>query len=90
MRWKDDIPETVKEERLQRLLNLYQDISGNICQSFIGESVEVLVERKNKGGLLTGRTRCWKKVIFPGTDSLIGKLHTVKIDGYNFETLIGK
>ncbi len=90
MRWKDDIPQTVKEERLQRLLNLYQDIAGNIRQSFIGQSVEVLVERKNKGGLLTGRTRCWKKVIFPGTDSLVGKLHTVKIDGYNFETLIGK
>ena len=89
MRWHDDISEKVKDERLQRLMSLYQEIGTKKRQALIDQSMEVLVERRSKGGLLKGRTRCWKKVIFPGDDSLIGTLHRVKIHGYNFETLLG-
>ena len=89
MRWKDDIPEAVKEERLQRLLALHEEITAEERQHLLGKEMEVLVERHNRDGQLKGRTRCWKKVIFPGDESLIGTLQTVKIHGYNHQTLIG-
>ncbi len=90
MRWKDDIPSEVKEARLQRLMTLYHAIHAEKLRTFLGKTVEVLVEKRNKVGLLKGRTRCWKKVVFPGDDHLIGQLHQVKIHSTNHQTLLGE
>ncbi len=91
MRWKDDIPEEVKQHRLQRLMDLQDEISNQERQQMLGQTYEVLVERFNKDGqMLKGRTRCWKKVIFEGEDSLIGTLQQVKIHSYSHQTLIGE
>lgn len=90
-RWKDDIPEEVKLERLQRLLDLQTQISNEERSQFLGKTYEVLVERFNRDGKkLKGRTRCWKKVIFDGDESLIGTLAQVKIHSYSHETLLGE
>lgn len=91
MRWKDDIPEEVKQDRLQRLLDLQDKIGNEIRQQMLGNTYEVLVERLNKDGkLLKGRTRCWKKVIFEGPTSLIGTLQQVKVHSYSYETFLGE
>lgn len=90
MRWKDDIPLEVKEERLQRLIALHEEITAKERQELLGQELEVLVEQKNRDGQLKGRTRCWKKVIFTGSDEMIGSLQKVKIHSYNHQTLIGK
>lgn len=91
MRWADDIPEEVKQDRLQRLMELQDGIQVKQLQATLGQTVEVLVEGCNTKDetLLKGRTRCWKKVIFEGTDTLIGSLQKVKIHSYNHQTLIG-
>src|SRR5579872_5822996 len=90
MRWKDDIPEAVKLERLQRLMDLQEQISNEERQQMLGQTYEILVERFNKDGkMLKGRTRCWKKVIFEGDESLIGTLQHVKVHSYSHQTLIG-
>ena len=89
IRWKDDIPQQVKEDRLQRLLALHEEITTRERQTFLGKKVEVLVEKRNKEGQLKGRSRCWKKVIFPGEEALIGTVQTVTIHSYNHQTLIG-
>ena len=90
-RWLDDVPQTVKEDRLQRLLALHQGSVLQENQALLGQEVEVLVERQNKhAGELKGRTRLWKKVIFSGPDHLIGTLQCVKIHSFNHQTLIGK
>ena len=89
-RWKDDVPEAVKEERLQRLLELQNQITNAELQQMLGQSHEVLVERLNKDGrMLKGRTRCWKKVIFEGPQSCIGTLQQVKIHSFSHQTLLG-
>lgn len=91
MRWKDDIPEEVKQDRLQRLLDLQQEISNEERSRMLGQTYEILVERFNKDGkMLKGRTRCWKKVIFEGDESLIGTLQQVKVHSYSHETLLGE
>lgn len=90
-RWRDDIPEEVKQDRLQRLLSLHNQICTEERQKMIGEEIEVLVERRNRNELLLkGRTRCWKNVVFSGSDDLIGTLQQVKVHGYSHQTLLGE
>jgi tRNA-2-methylthio-N6-dimethylallyladenosine synthase len=90
-RWRDDISEEIKQDRLQRLLALHQTICAEERQEMLGSEVEILVERRNKDEtLLKGRTRCWKNVIFSGSDSLIGTLQKVKVNGYSHQTLLGE
>lgn len=92
MRWKDDIPEEVKEHRLQRLLQLQDEIYAKQRQKFLGTTLEVLVERRNHkdDSLLKGRTRCWKNVLFKGSDELVGTLQNVQIHSYSHQTLLGE
>ena len=90
MRWKDDIPEEVKLERLQRLTEIQNEICNEERQKLLGSTLEVLVEKFNRDGVqLKGRTRCWKKVIFSGKEALIGTLQKVKVHSYSHQTLIG-
>lgn len=91
MRWKDDIPEEVKQERLQRLLQLHAEISSKQLAGLLGSEVEVLIERKNRDEEhLKGRTRCWKNVIFKGDESLVGTLQKVKLHSFTHQTLHGE
>src|SRR3989304_5646058 len=90
-RWRDDVPEEIKQERLQRLLQLHDEIGAVERQQLLGSAVEVLVERRNRDEKhLKGRTRCWKNVIFEGDDSMIGSLQKIKVNGFSHPTLIGK
>lgn len=91
MRWKDDIPEEVKQDRLHRLLQLHEEAVAKHRQAMLGSEVEVLVERHNfkDHGLLKGRTRCWKNVLFPGNESIIGTLQKIKVHSYSHQTLLG-
>ena len=92
MRWKDDIPEEVKQDRLQRLMQLQNEIYIKQKQQLIGTEVSVLVERRNRKdeALLKGRTSCWKKVLFAGGDELIGTIQNVRLHSYSYDTLIGE
>ena len=92
MRWEDDIPEEVKLERLQKLMSLQNEICTRQLQTFLGQQVEVLVERRNSKDdtYLKGRTRCWKRVIFAGGDDLIGTMQNIDIHSYSHQTLLGE
>ena len=70
-----------KKARLQRLMDLQNDISKEINESYLNKVVEVLVEgtSKTNSDMLTGKTDGNKTVIFPGSDLLIGKIVSVKI-----------
>lgn len=89
-RWKDDIPEEIKQERLQRLLQLHEQICAEQRQTLLGSYMEVLVEKPTKDNHLKGRSRCWKSVVFAGDASLVGSLQTVKITGFSNQTLLGE
>lgn len=92
MRWKDDIAEEVKQDRLQRLMQIQEEIYVKHRQSLLGSTLEVLVEKRNfkDDSLLKGRTRCWKNVLFPGSEELIGSLQQIRIHSYSHQTLIGE
>lgn len=92
MRWKDDIPEEVKQERLQRLLALQDEFHAKHRQALLGSTIEVLVDAQNSKNesQMKGRTRCWKNVLFTGTPGMIGTLQQVKVHGYSSQTLLGE
>lgn len=90
MRFKDDVPQEVKDDRHRRLFEFYRQQAAQERSSMLGDTVEVLFEKRNRNGQLKGRTRCWKKVIIDGPDSLIGTVQQVKVHSFNHETLLGQ
>ncbi len=80
-RLKEQIPLNIKKERLQRLMDLQNEISLAINQKLEGQVVELLVEGASKKDpqMLEGRTDTNKIVLFPGSIELLGKFREVKI-----------
>ncbi|SCA58632.1 tRNA-2-methylthio-N(6)-dimethylallyladenosine synthase [Chlamydiales bacterium SCGC AB-751-O23] len=91
-RWKDDVAEEVKKERLHRLLELQNGICAKQREVFLGKPTKVLVESasmKDKQ-YLKGRTSCWKNVVFPGDLSQVGTIQTIDIHSFSHQTLLGE
>jgi len=87
----DQVPQPVREERNQRLLELVNSIAARKYDAFIGRQVQILVEgpsRKN-GARFTGRTRCNKIVLFDGSDRHRGQMMDLKIERTGSFTLYG-
>ncbi len=86
----DQVPEPVKHERLERLVEVVQRIASERNAERVGRTEEVLVEgasRTDKRSL-RGRTRRNTTVVFTG-DALPGELVDVVIDGATSTTLRG-
>ena len=78
----DQIPESVKKERLHRLMDLQERITLEINESYVGQVVEVLVEgpsHKNPNRM-HGMSREFKSVNFEAPTARIGRLAQVKIE----------
>jgi tRNA-2-methylthio-N6-dimethylallyladenosine synthase len=91
-RLDDKIPQNVKEKRNQELLAILESQSIVSNQKLIDSQVDVLVEGKaRKGeGTLTGRTPCFRKVVFPAEIRLIGNIVPVRITNVSTNTLFGE
>lgn len=88
----DQIPEAVKTERFQILLEMQEAIQLRRNRARVGRCEEVLVEGPSKKGSvqLTGRTRQNRPVNFVGHPSLTGSLVTVQIEKGSVHSLEGK
>jgi len=87
----DQVPQEVREERNQRLLDLVNEIAARKYDTFIGRTVQILVEgtsRKNSQRM-AGRTRCNKIVVFDGGERHRGELLDVRIERAGSFTLYG-
>ena len=75
------VPEDVVKERFDKLLKRIQDIASAKAAKDVGKITDVLVEEKNEQDehLVTGRTSQNYVVHFPGDESLIGKIVSVKL-----------
>ena len=77
---EDDVPEDVKDERLQRLLALLREQSRERMEQQVGKTTQVLIESKGKNeGDLQGRTPDFRIVHFKGNPRLIGQTLPVNI-----------
>ena len=81
----------ISKERLNEIQKHLFDYQINKNRSFIGKSVEVLVENRTKDQLkLFGRNKFNNSVIFSGAKNNVGKIIKVKIESINQNSLFGK
>ncbi len=76
---EDNVPPSVKKERLDTIEQLQEKIATEINSQLLGKTVEVLVEGRRKGRW-HGRSQSGKLVFFSENDELLGKLVKVKIE----------
>lgn len=88
----DDIPETVKIDRLNRMIALQNELSAESNRRDVGREFDVLVEGVSKRSKeqMVGRTDTNKTVVFPRRDARIGDTVRVRIGDSTSATLIGE
>ncbi|WP_269142384.1 tRNA (N6-isopentenyl adenosine(37)-C2)-methylthiotransferase MiaB [Proteiniclasticum sediminis] len=91
-RMTEQVPEEVKHERFQRLVDVVNRKSLEINQAYLHQVVEVLVEdfSKNTQEYLQGKTRTGKTVNFKGEAEMIGTLQWVRITKVGTFSLTGE
>ncbi len=94
-KYKDDVPAHIKQERLDRLMALQQEISAEIEASNIGKRFRVIVDRC-EGDYFVGRTEYSSpevdpEVLIAGDAALrIGEFYDVEITGSEAFDLYGR
>ena len=76
---EDDVPEAEKMRRFRALEALQAKIGAEINRKLLGRSVDVLVEKRQRGRWM-GRTRTNKLVFFESPHDLRGRLVQVHIE----------
>ena len=78
---EDQVPEAVKHERFNRLVELVHEIQEEKAVEYQDKVLPVLIEgfSKTDKNMLTGRTESGKTVDLPGSADLIGQIVPVKI-----------
>ncbi len=90
--YPNDVPNEIKMQRLDRVLNLQNEISLKNNREKIGSIEEILVEGPSKlgKGQLMGRTRTNKVVNISGPARLVGEMAQVRITGASANSLLGE
>jgi tRNA-2-methylthio-N6-dimethylallyladenosine synthase len=88
----DDVPEEVKKRRLNEIIDLQQKMALERTKRFVGQVVEVLIEKDSKRSNLhwSGRNSQNTVVVFPKEDYKPGDFVNVKITDCTTATLIGE
>jgi threonylcarbamoyladenosine tRNA methylthiotransferase MtaB len=92
-RMKDQVPPSIKQERVDRLIALSAQLSRTYAANFEGQILEVIpeqyLEQAKRNDLLMGYTDNYLKVAFKGDPSLMGRLVKVHIDQAGYPYNIG-
>lgn len=89
----DQIPEDVKHDRFERLVDAINSITARKNALYVGRTEKVLIDGKSQrggSGMCTGRTDGFKLVNFPCPAERIGNIAEVRITGANTFSLTGE
>jgi len=88
----DPVPNEVKKERNQILLDALGRQSRERNEALVGSVPHVLFEGPARRGenMYTGRTRGFRKVVAPASERLVGEIVPVKIESASASTLNGE
>lgn len=93
--YRDDVPEEVKRERAETLMQMQADISARLAASLVGERLRVLVDRR-EGEYYVGRTEHDSPEVDPEVfvsadrPLAVGEFYLVEITGADEYDLYGK
>lgn len=90
--YEDQVPDDVKHERFDRLVEAVNAESMRKNEAYKGRIEKVLVDgiSKKDSGMLTGRTEGFKLVDFAGSEELTGQIVDVEITQGKTFSLRGK
>ena len=90
--YENQIPEEVKHERFNRLVEVINRISAEKNSQYVGKIEKVLVDGPSKTNSKTygGRTETFKLVNFRGNPDMAGKIVNVRITSSNTFSLEGE
>jgi tRNA-2-methylthio-N6-dimethylallyladenosine synthase len=89
---KDDVPEDIKNERLNELLKVQEKITKKLLSNYVGKKLEVLVEGKSRKSdkVFTGRSRQNRVINFDSNIQLLpGTLVNILIKEAKKNSLYG-
>lgn len=91
-RAKNQVPEDIKHERFNRLVEIVNESSAYKNSCYRGKIKKVLVDgiSRSKEGVYEGRTDEFKLVNFKGTPDITGRIVPVKITDSNTFSLLGE
>lgn len=85
------VPEDVKQERTERLIELGRRLSYAYHERLVGQEVTVLAEAPESGqGELEGLTDTYVRVLFQGADDLSGELVRVRVESVTPDEVRGR
>ena len=89
---EDDVPAETKQRRLAEIVKLQREHNHFRTQRFLGDTVEVLIERESKKSSehWSGRTTQNTVAVFPKENYRVGDFVNVKINDCTSATLIGE
>lgn len=89
---EDDVPEEVKKRRLNEIIDLQQKLGLERTKRFLGQEVEVLIEKESKRSNehWSGRNSQNTVVVFSKENYKVGDFVMVKINDCTAATLIGE
>jgi len=70
----DQVPSKTKRARTDVMLALADDLARAAAEQWIGRTVSVLIEEREKGDMLTGHSPHYLKAHTPGPDDWIGRI----------------
>lgn len=92
--YKDSIPESVKQERQEIIMNIQQEISLKKNAAKVGKTLSVLIDRKEENGFV-GRTQydayeVDNEVFISAKNLKVGEIYPVKITSADAYDLVGE
>jgi len=85
-RMENQVSKETKDHRVQKMINLSDELAQQYALDYVGDVLEVIPEEKSaeKTSYLVGYTDNYLKVEFAGSEDLIGSVVRVKIDRANY------
>ncbi len=79
-----------KKRRVKKMIELGEEKLAEFSQSMLGESFEVLFEKKNREGYFSGYTSNYLRVYVPSKEELKNKIRKVKLTDWREGKLYGE
>ena len=89
---KDNVPEDVKIDRLNRMIALQNELSKESNLRDVGKTFEILVEgysKRSKNDMF-GRTQQNKVIVFPAGNAKVGEYRMAHVTSASSATLLGE
>ena len=86
-RMENQVADKIKNSRSAEVRQLSEKLRGDLMNKMIGKEQTVLIERKNKKGLLSGYGEHYFPVCFQGENTMVDTFQNVIISGIDHENM---